>query len=152
MLPFADTLIMGFSYTPRKETETLLVWVFVFCAVVLAYSQNASASCGDYLRHSMKTPFPMAGHSLLDQDPFRQKPNEPSTPVSGCQSGNCRSAPPSVPVEPTRTVETRQQPKHFWALIFDFVPALAGENLVSDFEVPVGPSFAPQVPPPRAYA
>ncbi|MCY2985448.1 MAG: hypothetical protein NTY15_17620 [Planctomycetota bacterium] len=129
--------------------KTALSRAFFACFVVslasLGFTSNASASCGDYLRHNTIR----ISKSFSLGDVRDGLPGKLPAPSTGCKNGKCGEAPPVVPVESSRI--SKLDANH---LNSEF---LFAHGMTDTFEFlndkpPLQPTLDLRDPPPRTLA
>ena len=104
-------------------------------------TSKALASCGDYLDHSK---LKSSGLFVAPSDS-----GSDDSPTPSCKNGRCRSAPLTIPTEPSRVIVLRQQPSHLRLYNFDQACTLTGWLTSGNDSLPVEPSLDLPDPPPR---
>ena len=136
------------SPTPHNQPR---IQAFFACALVfwffgLGLTNQVAASCGDYLKLSSSM---RHGDSI---DFFTNEFEGAKTPACGCKNGNCKSAPPSLPTEPSRLIFQRNQPSQFATTICVNGDSTRSRLLTANELMPIQPSLDILVPPPRVVA
>ena len=132
---------MNLDSAKRQRWKAVLAFSFVCLFFGMNASNEAFASCGDYLHHAGSV---TAGKVNLEHPDF-------SLPSSGCKNGRCRSAPIPIHNEPSRVViAPRQQANLFQMPDYDFDALSLGSLASGDDTFPIQPSLDLLVPPPRA--
>lgn len=128
----------------RTVNRASIAFVFVFWLFGSVFTNKASASCGDYLRHADPSKSVHLSEKLAPGSDSSQ------APYSSCKNGRCKAAPLSSPSESSRVVVTRQQPSHLRLSSFTHACSLAGRVTNDDDLPPIEPSLDLLSPPPRA--
>ena len=132
---------MNSDSAKRQRGKAVLAFAFVCLFFGMNASNEAFASCGDYLHHADSV---TAGKVDLGHDDF-------SLPSTGCKNGRCKSAPIPIHNEPSRVViAPRQQANLFQIPDYDFDALSLGSLASPDDTLPIQPSLDLLVPPPRA--
>lgn len=144
---------MAFCSKKRTTYIAVVACIFVFWFFGAGMASKVSASCGDYLHHANSQKgwnSQVVGQLHDKQEPASD--DDSSTPSSGCKNGRCKSAPLSLPSEPSRIVAPKQQPNHFLISSFRHPSSFTGMMTNSDDMSPLQPSLDLLDPPPRASA
>ena len=148
---FALAFLFGLtrmSPTPqnRRGIQAFFACSLVFWLFGLGLTNQVQASCGDYLKHS-------ASMRQMDSVDFSTNGvGDSPVPACGCKNGSCKSAPPSLPTEPTRLLVLRKQLNPLAISICVNGDSPRGILLTSNEFMPAQPSLDTLVPPPRVAA
>lgn len=98
---------MGFQAIRSEFAKSAIPFCFFVVCLAALPPSSLFASCGDYLHHP-------SGKLLLHASAgeVSETSDRPVSPASRCRNGDCHSAPPTAPVDPTRLTFQRQQPDH----------------------------------------
>jgi len=142
LLPIASQ--MSQNNQKRIGIQALVACFFVLFVFGFGSANTASASCGDYLKHSDSM---RGGHA---SDFSKNGLEDSPTPACGCKNGSCKSAPASLPTEPSRVIDLRKQPNQLSTSNFSSTDSLQGILINGNEILPTQPSLDILVPPPRA--
>ncbi len=148
-----DWCRMVFSSKKRATYRAVIACIFVFWLMGAGLTSKATAGCGDYLHHE-NAPKVWSSQAVgqLNDKQGSASDDDSSPPSSRCKNGSCKSAPLSLPSEPSRIVAPKQQPNHFLISSLTHACGLTGMMTNSDDDSPVQPSLDLLDPPPRAAA
>ncbi len=155
-LPFCAYYYLGpmaFRSKTRATYRAVIACMFVFWLMGAGLTSKAIAGCGDYLHHE-NAPKGWSSQAVgqLNDKQGPATDDDSSPPSSRCKNGSCKSAPLSLPSEPSRIVAPKQQPNHFLLSSLTHACRLTGMMTNSDDDSPVQPSLDLLDPPPRASA